>query len=148
MFGKTALATVMLAAVPMMGADIAEAAGRDGNGKGKGKIERGVKAAAKAKTNRNKKTIVVYRPNSNTVVIRTANYVKTYFGGGKKRKGFKCVAAAKTRAGYGRRIPGIRGKKFGHKACQRAMRECRRELRHRKASGRNPFARCVVVKRG
>ncbi len=59
----------------------------------------------------------------------------------------KCVAVAKRRAGFGRRIRGIRGVARGFRACRIALRECRSELRYLKSFGRNPFARCVVVGR-
>lgn len=60
----------------------------------------------------------------------------------------KCVAAAKKHHGNGSRIWGVSGKKYGHNACERAMNECRSELRHRKSRGKNPNARCVIVSRG
>lgn len=74
----------------------------------------------------------------------------TYFGYGKRnaKRGGECVAAAKSRAGFGKRLIGIKGKKYGAHACDRAMNECRRELKFRKASGRNPYARCVIISRG
>ena len=60
-----------------------------------------------------------------------------------------CVAVAKTRHGYGRRIGRIRAKAFGRRACRKAMNRCENKLYDRRQSrGRNPHASCVVVRRG
>lgn len=59
-----------------------------------------------------------------------------------------CTAAAKKRFGIGRRLRGISAHKYGSRACRRALKRCRRELRRHKSSGRNPYARCVIVYRG
>ena len=63
--------------------------------------------------------------------------------------GRSCVAVAKTRHGYGRRIGGIRAKAFGRRACRKAVNRCENKLYDRRQSrGRNPHASCVVVRRG
>ncbi len=150
MISKLAVTALMIAALPVMGAATAEAAGGHGKGNKAGPAKQMQKANKKASKG---KSVVKYVAKSNGAkLIVIHNNAKRY---GNKRfnkrfnnRGFSCVAAAKTRGGYGRRIPGIRGERYGNRACQRAMNECRQELRHRKASGRNPFARCVVVRRG
>jgi hypothetical protein len=60
----------------------------------------------------------------------------------------RCVAEARRGGGYGAQIPGIRGVGFGRDACREALSECRRELRFLQSTGRNPFASCVVTRRG
>ncbi|MCH9808337.1 MAG: hypothetical protein K0U74_11445 [Alphaproteobacteria bacterium] len=207
MFARLALAAVLAASVPMMGAATADAATGKGDRAGKGdrlnKKARGDRKSRRDRTTRNRrssrstktaratsnttrsvkktkyqvitttrhtstsrngnkstKVIVVKKPKgyrntgykykkSNKGYFPTGPFAK-YFGYGKKRyngKG-KCVAAAKTRGGFGKRLIGIKGKKWGHRACKRAMKKCRRQLGHHKASGRNPFARCVIITRG
>ena len=60
-----------------------------------------------------------------------------------------CVAVAKTRRGYGRRIDGIRAKAHGRRACRKAMNRCENRLYDRRQSrGRNPRAACVIARRG
>lgn len=104
--------------------------------------------------NKSTKVIVVkkYKDNKTHGSKRYMGLGKfpTYFGYGKRKakRGGACVAAAKSRAGFGKRLIGIKGKKYGAHACDRAMNECRRELKFRKASGRNPYARCVIISRG
>lgn len=154
MISKLAVTALMIAALPVMGAATADAA--DGKGKGnKASHAKHIDTASKkasrgntvvkyvAKTNGAKVIVVHNKPNKH-FGNRFNNHFNNRFG----NRGFSCVAAAKTRGGFGHLIPGIRGERFGGNACQRAMNECRHELRHRKASGRNPFARCVVVRRG
>ncbi len=70
------------------------------------------------------------------------------------RRGFRgrhfndfCVAVARTRGGYGRRL-GIRAEGHGRRACRKAMRRCNRRLDFRQSTGRNPYAACVVARRG
>ncbi len=59
-----------------------------------------------------------------------------------------CVAVAKRRHGYGRRIPVTRAKAYGRRACRKAMNRCENRLYDRQAHGRNPHASCVIVRRG
>lgn len=124
------------------------------------------KSTVKTKNGITKRTVVVRRDHgpklidkwknhANKYYKRTGNYLYGFYNGkswkhGKKAKkyNFKCVAAAKMRHGNGKRIWGIGGEKRGPGACDRAMNECRTELRIRKSTGRNPNAKCVVVKRG
>ena len=70
------------------------------------------------------------------------------------RRGFRgrrfndfCVAVARTRGGWGRRI-GIRAEGYGRRACRKAMRRCNRRLDFRQSRGRNPFAACTIARRG
>ncbi len=58
-----------------------------------------------------------------------------------------CVAVARRGGGFGRRI-GIRAEGFGRRACRKAMRRCNRQLDYRQSFGRNPYAACVIARRG
>jgi len=65
---------------------------------------------------------------------------------GRGRGRFRCVAVGRRRGGDGRRIRSVRGVATGRsrrQACRRAMRECRRDLRRRQRTGRNPYGACV-----
>jgi len=59
----------------------------------------------------------------------------------------KCVAVARTRRGTGKRIRHIRAAGFGRGACRKAMVRCWQQLDDLQATGRNPFASCVVRRR-
>ena len=149
MISKLAVTALMIAALPVMGAATAEAA--DGRGKGnKATHAKQIHKASKKATRGNPVVKYVAQSNGTKIIVIHNNRNKRFNKRFNNRfnNHFSCVAAAKTRGGFGHRIPGIRGERHGGNACQRAMNECRRELRHRKASGRNPFARCVVVRRG
>ena len=70
----------------------------------------------------------------------------------KNRRGYheprkRCVAVARRRGGVGRRIHRIKGVGAGPRACRKAMARCWRRLDNLKATGRNPFASCVVHRR-
>ncbi len=65
---------------------------------------------------------------------------------GRRHNNF-CVAVARTRGGFGRRL-GIRAEGFGRRACRKAMRRCNNRLDIRQSRGRNPFAACRVARRG
>lgn len=146
MISKLAVTALMIAALPVMGAATAQAAGGHGKGSKAGHAKQVHKANKKATKG---KSVVKYVAKSNGAkLIVIHNNRNKRFNKRFNNRGFSCVAAAKTRGGYGRRIPGIRGQRYGNRACQRAMNECRQELRDRKSKGRNPFARCVVVRRG
>ena len=58
-----------------------------------------------------------------------------------------CVAVARTRGGYGRGL-GIRAEGHGRRSCRKAMRRCNSRLDIRQSRGRNPYAACVVARRG
>ncbi len=58
-----------------------------------------------------------------------------------------CSVAAKKRFGAGRRLRGISAHRYGKRACHRAIKKCRRQLRRHQSYGRNPYARCVIVYR-
>lgn len=58
-----------------------------------------------------------------------------------------CFAVARRAGGEGRRLRGISGEGFGRRACRKALNRCDRKLARRQASGRNPYARCVVASR-
>lgn len=148
MIAKLALAALMFASVPILGATQADAGSRDGH-----RYEySGSKSGHDYKHHRS------YKDSGYSKYRKHDRYGKRYgskhykyghWGKGKRHWGRRsCYAAAKRRGGYGKRLWGIGGKAYGRHACDRAMYECRRELRHRKASGRNPFARCVIVRRG
>lgn len=62
--------------------------------------------------------------------------------------GHRCVAVARRRGGRGRPIHLTRSKAFGPRACRKAMRRCLRKLSFRHAVGRNPYAACIVARRG
>ena len=64
-----------------------------------------------------------------------------------RRHNYFCVAVARTRGGYGRRL-GIRTEGFGRRACRKAMRRCNNRLDIRQSRGRNPFAACTIARRG
>ena len=59
----------------------------------------------------------------------------------------RCLAIARRGGGRGRSI-GIYAEGFGRRACRRAMRKCNRRLDIRQSYGRNPFAACVIARRG
>ena len=59
----------------------------------------------------------------------------------------KCVAVARKRRGTGKRIRHIRAVGFGRGACRKAMVRCWQQLDDLQATGRNPFASCVVRRR-
>ena len=74
---------------------------------------------------------------------------------------YKCVYVAKTQYGTGKRIQGTRGVGTVHygrnapterkikkrlKACTQARNQCKLKLSLRKIQGKNPKARCVVVR--
>lgn len=191
MFATKALATLLIAAVPLTAATYATAAPGDYKGAKQGKYKKykkqksnkslksysikkkhgnkvtttSVKQTRKGYVSTKRTTTTSRNGNKKTTIITkyvTQPFKKAYknnfglkdyraywpgrqYGNGHKKR--KCVAAAKTRFGYGKRVWGIKGKKFGRNACDRAMNECRRELRHRKSTGRNPNARCVIIKR-
>ena len=149
MISKLAVTALLIAALPLMGAATAEAA--DGNGKGN-KATHAKQIHKASNKGSNDKVVVKYVAKSNgtqaIVVHNNRNHHSNRFDNRFDNRGNICVAAAKTRGGFGQRIPGIRGERYGHLACQRAMAECSQELRHLKSTGRNPFARCVVVRRG
>ena len=58
-----------------------------------------------------------------------------------------CLAVARRGRGRGRSI-GIVGEGYGRRACRKAMRKCNRKLDVRQSYGRNPFAACVIARRG
>ncbi len=157
MISKLAVTALLIAALPLMGAATAEAA--DGKGKGnKATHAKQIhKASNKGSTDKvvvkyvaqsNRAPVIVVHNNRNYHNDRHSNRFNNRVNNRFDNRGNSCVAAAKTRGGFGQRIPGIRGERYGHLACQRAMAECSQELRHLKSTGRNPFARCVVVRRG
>lgn len=58
-----------------------------------------------------------------------------------------CTAVARRANGNGRVIRGIYGEGYGRRACRKALNRCENRLSYRQASGRNPYARCVVASR-
>jgi hypothetical protein len=80
--------------------------------------------------------------------VRSSHYRSSHYKRDYYRHQRKCSVAAKRRRGRGGRIWGIAGHKYGSRACRRAMKECRRELRRHKSRGRNPYAKCVIIHRG
>ena len=172
MFARLALAAMLIATVPMVAATNAEAAQRDGKFERSGK--KGDWTATKSYSDRtgkrdNSKVVVEYKSKSKPAYSKYSHYDDSahhrkgkwhhhgksygwkYFTHGyapKGKRAYSCQAVAKKRGGYGSRLWGIGGKAYGHGACDRAMYECRRELGHRKSTGRNPFAKCVIVHRG
>ena len=191
MFAKKALATLLIAAVPLTAATYASAASNHHNGGKTGKYSKhkqtksaksytikkktgnkvttlstkhtnkGVVSTKRTTTtskNGTKKTTIitkyVTKPLGKTYTYLAGKRIGIWMGKNKKlnkytkHKNRSCVAAAKKRHGNGSRIWGVSGKKYGHNACDRAMNECRSELRVRKSRGKNPNARCVIVSRG
>ena len=127
MFRKLSLVAALLALTPMVMAGAAQAHGRDRV------IEKDIILEKNFPRGRIE---VFYRGFRDRIYNR-------WYGAGPLR----CVAVAKKRRGYGKRIRSTRSVNFGRgwRACRRAMRSCREKLSYRQARGRNPRATCVVV---
>lgn len=152
MLAKYALVAMLAVAAPMIHLTPADAAPRDGT-----KTEHSWKQYLDGRKSKNNSAYKVtksspgYKSDHDKYDHRSG---KTYGWKGDKVWKFgkpsishTCTAVAKKRFGYGKRLWGISGKAYGRNACDRAMYECRNELGRRKASGSNPFAKCVIDRR-
>lgn len=159
---KIGIAVAMLAVGSFIALDPAAAQGRQGGknarngGKQVGQVNRGnrvrpkqARAAAQSKKKKG------WQRQVGRAVISAARVLASESRRGYRNRGYRerrrfdrsCVAVARRRGGYGRRI-GIRAEGYGRRACQKAMRRCSRQLGFRKSRGRNPFAACVIARRG
>ncbi|MEO1543367.1 MAG: hypothetical protein AAFR75_05025 [Pseudomonadota bacterium] len=133
---------------------------RNGGGKKAAGKKAGGKKAAKAPKAATKRTVVKQRNIAKTNKRKLTNkqkqkrLVKNILRAAgvfpKRRhahrglpRRYVCHAVARTRGGSGRNI-GIKGIARGGNSCRKAMRKCRQKLSYRKASGRNPYAACVI----
>lgn len=162
-----AIAAAMLAVGSMVGVSSASAM-KGERGKGKRQI---AKSERKAKKNRNvarnraAPRVHIQKERRNDRIKRNVkraigiiasgvlNEPRVIYRDYGPRRGFSgrryndfCVAVARTRGGYGRRLP-IRAEGHGRRACRKAMRRCNRRLDFRQSTGRNPYAACVVARR-
>ncbi len=151
MIARLALAAILVASVPIIAVTQAEAAPRDGK-----RSERSWKNSSNYDQGKRRKAHKSAKRKSKSTSRKYSRYEEKHLRHNRKkatRHGKRrwsrrsCHAAAKKRRGYGKRLWGIAGKAYGRNACTRAMYECRRELRHRKSKGRNPYAKCVIISR-
>ena len=169
MFSKIGVAVAMLAVGSFLAMDPAAAQGRNGGKNGGKKVAKVAKQANQAnrrhRVARNHAQPVPraahrsrkdrWQRTVGRAIVTAAQILANEPRVAWRDRGFRnrpwadhrCVAVARRGGGFGRRI-GIRAEGYGRRACRKAMRRCNRQLDYRQSFGRNPYAACVIARRG